>query len=251
MSATVEEAGLAQALVLDYGGVICLTAFERRPLIERVLGLAPGSLDWPGPFDPDNDPLWRDMLADRISERDYWQRRAAEVGRLVGQDWTEARMLMQQGQGESPQASTRPEALAAVTAVRNAGLRVAVLSNELDLFNGPAFRSELPILALMHAIVDATYTGILKPDARAYQAAADALGVPIARCLMVDDQPRNVAGALAAGMQAEWFDVTRPAQTYARVLARLGIDAASARRHDREHVSLARPQHGHSQLSQR
>ena len=35
-----------------------------------------------------------------------------------------------------------------------------------------------------------------------------------------------IDGALAAGMQAEWFDVTRPAETYARVLARLGIEAA-------------------------
>jgi putative hydrolase of the HAD superfamily len=234
VNAGVEEA--PQALVLDYGGVICLTAFERRPAIERVLGLAPGALNWAGPFDPDNDALWRDMLADRISEREYWQRRAAEVGRLVGQQWTEARMLMQQGQSESPQTTTRPEALATVTAVREAGLRVAVLSNELDLFNGAAFRNELPILALMHAIVDATYTGILKPDGRAYQAAADALGVPITRCLMVDDQPRNVAGALAAGMQAEWFDVTRPAQTYARVRERLGIDELLARRPDRERV---------------
>jgi hypothetical protein len=33
---------------------------------------------------------------------------------------------------------------------------------------------------------------------------------------------------MAAGMQAEWFDVTRPAETYARVLARLGIDAAES-----------------------
>ena len=76
--------------------------------------------------------------------------------------------------------------------------------------------------------MDATYTGILKPDRRAYQAAADALGTPIERCLMVDDQPRNITGALAAGMQAEWFDVTRPAETYARVLARMGIEAAES-----------------------
>jgi putative hydrolase of the HAD superfamily len=204
-----------------------------------VLGLAPGTLDWPGPFDPDNDPLWRDMLADRISERDYWQRRAAETGLLVGQQWTEPRSLMQQGQGDRPDATTRPEALAAVRAVREAGLRVAVLSNELDLFNGPAFRHELPILGLMHAIVDATYTGILKPDARAYKAVADALGVPIARCLMVDDQPRNVAGALAAGMQAEWFDVTRPAQTYARVLERLGLDRSPAHAPQRARISVS------------
>jgi len=38
----------------------------------------------------------------------------------------------------------------------------------------------------------------------------------------------TIAGALAAGMQAEWFDVTRPAETYARVLARLGIEAPAS-----------------------
>jgi putative hydrolase of the HAD superfamily len=212
-----------EALVLDYGGVICLTTFERRPLIESVLGLAPGSLGWAGPFDPDGDTLWRDMLADRISERDYWRLRAEQTGRLVGEQWTEPRMLMRHCQGEVPDATTRPEALAAVRAVRAAGRRVGVLSNELDLFNGPEFRTRLPILGLMHTIVDATYTGILKPDARAYHAVADALQVPVERCLMVDDQPRNVDGALAAGMQAEWFDVTRPAATYRRVLERLGV----------------------------
>jgi putative hydrolase of the HAD superfamily len=218
----------ADALVLDYGGVICITFFERRPLIERALGLAPGTLGWQGPFDPDGDPLWRDMLAERISEREYWQRRAAEVGRLVGQEWTETRMLMRQGQEDSPEATTRPEALAAVKAVRDAGRRVGVLSNELDLFNGPEFRKRLPILGLVHTIIDATYTGILKPDPRAYHAIADALEVPIGRCLMVDDQPRNIEGALKAGMQAQWFDVTKPAETYACVLERLGLDAALA-----------------------
>src|SRR5690606_26750209 len=117
----------AQALVLDYGGVICLTAFERIPLIERKLGLPPGAIPWRGPFDAEADDLWRDMLADRISEREYWRRRAAEVGRLVGQDWTEARALMMQGQDDRPEATTRPEALAAVRAACAAGRRVGVL----------------------------------------------------------------------------------------------------------------------------
>ena len=36
------------------------------------------------------------------------------------------------------------------------------------------------------------------------------------------------AKASYAVMQAEWFDVTRPAQTYARVLARMGIEAAES-----------------------
>jgi putative hydrolase of the HAD superfamily len=216
------------ALVLDYGGVICLTTFERQPAIERRLDLPPGTLRWRGPFDPDNDALWRDMLANRISEREYWGQRAAEVGRLIGEEWTDPRMMMAPSPDESIDSKTRPEALAAVRAARAAGRNVGVLSNELDLFHGPGFASKLSILKLMHAIVDATYTGILKPDRRAYQAIADELGVPIECCLMVDDQPRNIDGALVAGMQAEWFDVTRPVESYARVLARLGIEAAES-----------------------
>ena len=201
------------ALVLDYGGVICVTTFERQPQIERKLGLAPGTLRWRGPFDPDSDALWRDMLADRISEREYWRRRAAEIGRLIGEEWTDPRMLMAPSPNEPIDSKTRPEALAAVRAVRAAGRNVGVLSNELDLFHGPGFGTKVSVLKLMHA-------------SNPTEAVADALGAPIERCLMVDDQPRNIDGALAAGMQAEWFDVTRPAETYARVLARLGIEAA-------------------------
>jgi len=215
----------ARALVLDYGGVICLTAFERHATTERSLGLPPGTLRWRGPFDLEGDPLWRDMLADRISEREYWRRRALEVGRLVGEEWTETRMLMQRSLGDDPVANIRPEAQATVNALCASGRRVGVLTNEMDLFNGAAFRARLPILAKMNTIVDATYTGILKPDARAYQAVADALETPIGHCLMVDDQPRNVDGALRAGMQAEWFDVTQPAASYAKVMERMGLPA--------------------------
>ena len=168
------------------------------------------------------------MLADRITERDYWHRRAAEVGRLIGEEWTSPRMMMGPALNDSIDSTTRPEALDTVHAVRHAGRKVGVLSNELELFNGAGFSAKLSILQLMHTIVDATYTGILKPDRRAYQEAADALGAPIERCLMVDDQPRNIADVLAAGMQAEWFDVTRPAESYTRVLARMGIEAAES-----------------------
>ena len=36
-----------------------------------------------GPVAPATDPLWREMLAGRLSEREYWRRRAAEVGRAA------------------------------------------------------------------------------------------------------------------------------------------------------------------------
>ena len=63
---------VGQALILDFGGVISRTLFETHDLTERSLSLPPGTLQWRGPFDVEHDPLWRDMQADRITERDYW-----------------------------------------------------------------------------------------------------------------------------------------------------------------------------------
>ena len=78
----------AQALILDFGGVISRTLFETHALTEEALGLATGSLTWQGPFDPSKDSLWRSMQADEISEREYWMHRTKEVGQLIDQDWT-------------------------------------------------------------------------------------------------------------------------------------------------------------------
>ncbi len=211
------------ALVLDYGCVISYSMFELHGLTERALGLAPGTLDFHGPFAPEGDALWRDMQAGHISERDYWHQRALQIGRLVGEEWRETQTLFRRAYALEPEATTRPEAVATIRAAKAAGLRVVVLTNELDLFNGPEFRQRLPLLDLFDVIVDATYTGILKPDPRAYAAAAEAAGAVAARCLMVDDQPRNAEGAERAGMAAQWFDVTQPAATYRRVRERLGL----------------------------
>jgi len=212
-----------QALVLDFGGVVTKTLFETHALTERALGLKPGTLTWRGPFDPANDALWRSMQADAISERDYWRTRTREVGMLVGEDWTDMSIFVRRARGADPQAVVRPEADRAIRAAHATGVRLAVLSNELDLFYGADFRARLPLLSLFETIVDATYTGILKPDLRAYRTVGDALGLPLEACVFVDDQKRNIDGALAAGMVAVRFDVAQPARCYAEALGHFGI----------------------------
>ncbi|MDP3226012.1 MAG: HAD-IA family hydrolase, partial [Rubrivivax sp.] len=71
------------------------------------------------------------------------------------------------------------------------------------------------------------YTGILKPDPRAYAAVVQALGVSAADCVFVDDQLRNVEGARLAGMQTVAFDVTAPAASYCEALQLLGLSPAA------------------------
>lgn len=212
-----------RALILDFGGVISRTLFETHNLTEAALDLPPGSLTWQGPFAPDTDPLWRDMQAGMISERDYWAHRTTEVGALTGQDWQQMSDFVRAARGADPGAVIRPEFRAAIDRVRLAGIKLAVLSNELDLFYGADFRDKLPFLAGFDVIVDATYTGILKPDPRAYQACLDQLGLPAASCVFVDDQRRNVDGALAVGLPTVHFDVANPAASYSQALDMLGL----------------------------
>lgn len=213
-----------RALILDFGGVISRTLFETHDMTERALGLAPETLTWRGPFAPESDPLWRAMQNGEISERDYWHQRTREVAELVGADWHAMADFVRAARGADPEAVIRPEAREAISAARGAGVRLAVLSNELDLFYGADFRHRLPFLDDFDVIVDATHTGILKPDARAYTDCLDRLGLPAGDCVFVDDQPRNVRGAEAVGLPAVQFDVADPARSYAAALSLLDID---------------------------
>jgi putative hydrolase of the HAD superfamily len=208
----------AKALVLDFGGVISKTLFETHHLTEMALGLAPDTLNWFGPFALETDPLWVSMQHEKISERDYWLIRSHEVGRLVGENWYDMETFVKRARGADPEAVIRPEADRAIGIVAGAGFKLAILSNELDLFYGADFRNRLPLLDRFHAIVDATHTGILKPDTRAYQFVLDKLSLDPGCCVFVDDQERNVAGAQACGFQTIHFDVRDPRGSYTRAL---------------------------------
>jgi putative hydrolase of the HAD superfamily len=212
-----------RALILDFGGVVTRTLFETHDVTERALGLEAGTLTWRGPFDPATDPLWVSMQQREISERDYWMERTREVGRLVGEDWTDMKTFVQRARGADADLVLRPEARDAILAAKKAGLRLAILSNELDLFYGVEFRRRFPLIDLFDVIVDATYTGILKPDPRAYELVLTELGLPREACVFVDDQAKNIEGAEAVGLPHVHFDVTRPADGYARALSLLGL----------------------------
>ena len=214
----------AEALVLDFGGVVSKTMFETHNITEQALGLPAGSLTWEGPFAEDgDDELWSRMQNGDISERDYWSARTFEVGAMVGQKWTAMQDFIKAARGARIDDCLRPEALAAIAAAKAGGKRLAVLSNELDLFYGSDFREKIAVLADFELIVDATYTQILKPDPRAYGFITDGLGLTADQCVFVDDQAKNIRGSEDVGMQSVWFDVRAPRESYNQALALLGL----------------------------
>lgn len=215
-----------RALILDFGGVVTRTLFETHDMTERALGLPPGTLTWQGPFQPEGDGLWQAMQRGEISERDYWMERTREVGALIGQHWSKMSEFVQAARGADPDAVIRPEARDAIAEAKAQGHRLAILSNELDLFYGAGFTQRLGLLQDFDVIVDATYTQVLKPDPRAYQAVLDALALPAQSCVFVDDQRRNIDGADALGLITVHFDVSRPAASYRTALALLNERSA-------------------------
>ncbi|MCW0213370.1 MAG: HAD-IA family hydrolase [Pseudonocardia sp.] len=87
---------------------------------------------------------------------------------------------------------TDGEAMAAVPRrARAAGLRLALLSDAHAVPD--ELREEFDVVVLGAA------TGARKPDPEAFRRTAELLGLPPGDCVVVDDVPVNVRGAVACG----------------------------------------------------
>ena len=181
------------------------------------MGLPPGTLKWRGPFDPKNDKLWQSMQAEEISERDYWLVRTKEVAKLVNIKWSQMSEFVKAARGADPTSIIRPEFLEVIVTAKLKGVRLAILSNELDLFYGSDFREKLNFLEDFEVIHDATYTKILKPTPDAYIS----LNLRAKDCLFIDDQKRNIDGAKNIGLSTIHFNVIEPRASYKEVVDRL------------------------------
>ena len=215
--------GPYKGLLLDIGGVVHRTSMHLagrlaeaepalRPVLDRIGGLG-----------TDRDELWQRMLGRQLSERDYWAQRAAEFGAAVGETW-DTQAMMHRLYDLPEQDWLCAETIDLMTDVKAAGLRLGALTNDLAAFHGPGWVERQEHLKLFDIIVDASLTGVLKPDPRAFASGAEVLGLPAEQIVFLDDMPWNVEGARQAGLKAvrvPWDD-PGPAIDTARDLLRLG-----------------------------
>jgi putative hydrolase of the HAD superfamily len=218
-----QAAGRLAGLLLDIGGVVHKTGVrlvgrlaERepamRPVIEEIGGIA-----------SDRDELWQRMLRRQLSEREYWAQRAAEFGAAVGETW-DTRAMMRRFYELPEQEWLCAATVELMTDATAAGLRLGALTNDMTAFHGPEWVARQEHLKLFDVIVDASLTGVMKPDPRAFREGAEALGLPAEQIVFLDDMPWNVEGARRAGMTAvrvPWDD-PGPAIDTARKLLGLG-----------------------------
>jgi putative hydrolase of the HAD superfamily len=212
-------------LLLDLGGTVFVSGNELLGLYgarePRVRTLAARR----GPLGTEPDELWDRMLATEITERAYWQNRSDEIGAALGRPWPiQEFMRVLYGQlAETGVDIVRPEAAHLIADAQAAGIRVGALTNDLRAFHGEAGMTTHPLLAGLDALVDASVTGVLKPEPRAFALGAAALGANPADIVFVDDMPWNVVGAAKAGMIAVEVDLRNPAAAFTQAARELGL----------------------------
>jgi putative hydrolase of the HAD superfamily len=81
---------------------------------------------------------------------------------------------------------------------------LGALNNEAREMNDYRFR-HFGLLDCFKVALSSCYVGLRKPEAAIYRRALDIVGRPPHRVLFIDDREENVAGAVAAGMEAIRF----------------------------------------------
>jgi epoxide hydrolase-like predicted phosphatase len=84
----------------------------------------------------------------------------------------------------------------AVRAAKDAGVHTGLVSNSWG--RGRYDRSEFPLL--FDGVVISGEVGVRKPEPRIYELGAEAIGLPPADCVFVDDLPGNLKPARELGM---------------------------------------------------
>jgi putative hydrolase of the HAD superfamily len=176
-------------LLVDFGGVLTTNVFTSFREFCLAEGLDPDAVKRLFREDPRARPELRRLEVGELGEEEF----ADRFGSMLGVRETE-------GLVDRLFAGLRPDdaMLEAVKAARRAGVRTGLVSNSWG--HGRYDRDAFP--ELFDAVVISGEVGLHKPQPEIFRLAAERVGLPPARCVLVDDLEENCAGAEAVGMTA-------------------------------------------------
>jgi putative hydrolase of the HAD superfamily len=216
-------------VVIAPGGLLINRLARREPRLAAVLE------PWGG-IGGERDELWHRMLASEITERDYWAQRSAQIAQALGERDGESgtatlddtRALMRWLYSGPAEDWLQQEVIDLMQDVKAAGIPLGALTNDMADFHGQEWVDAQYWVKLFDVVVDASHTGVLKPDPRAFAAGAAALDLPPQDIAYLDDMPWNVAGGLTAGLQAIRLPHGDIVPGVADARRRLGLPPAAA-----------------------
>lgn len=182
------------AVLWDFGGVILSSPFDAFGRYEREHGLPVDFIRTVNATDPHTN-AWARLERSDITAAEFDEVFAAEAERLGHRVPGADVLALLSG-------DVRPDMVAALDRVRDAGYRTACLTNNMSGEHKSAERGETisAIMARFDAIVESSKVGVRKPEPRFYEIACELLDVRPERCVFLDDLGINLKPAAAMGM---------------------------------------------------
>jgi putative hydrolase of the HAD superfamily len=214
-----------KAVVFDLGGVLTESPMTAFAAYETEAGLPPGLIRQLNSTDPDTN-AWARFERNELDAAGFSAAFEAEAAAL-GHRVDAARVLA------ALRGDLRPEMVAAVRRLRDAGLPLGLLSNNVAPMERTGRLGEL--LGLFDAVVESSTEGIRKPEPEIYRRAltrlSDAVGRPLeaSDCAYLDDLGINLKPARALGMRT--IKVVEPAAALDELTGLTGVpltDGAAA-----------------------
>lgn len=135
------------------------------------------------------------------AEQQWWGDRIGETFAALEapEPSLELRLALFEHFAQADQWQVYPDVVAQLRGWREAGLRLAVVSNFDRRLHG--LLEQLGLGELLDAVVVSSEAGAAKPDPRPFELALQALELPAAEVWHVGDSPEDLAGARAAGLR--------------------------------------------------
>ena len=190
-----------RAVIFDFGGVVTSSPFEAFNRMEAGHGLPRDFVRAVNSTDPDNN-AWAKFERAEIDAVTFDRLFAAEAKALGHRLEGSAVIACLSG-------DIRPAMVVALDRLKAAGFKLGCITNNVPTgpgagMAGSAVKAQAvaDILARFDHVIESSKVGIRKPDPRIYQMMCDALGVPSAECIYLDDLGINCKPAAAIGMAA-------------------------------------------------
>jgi putative hydrolase of the HAD superfamily len=210
------------AVVFDLGGVLTESPMHAFAAYEAEAGLPDGLIRRLNSTDPHTN-AWARFERNELDVAGFSA--AFEAEALAAGHRVDAGRVLAALAGE-----LRPEMIAAVERLKQAGFPLALLSNNVAPMERSGRLGEL--LGLFDAIVESSVEGVRKPEPEIYERAllrlSDAVRRPItaADCAYLDDLGINLKPARELGFST--IKVVDPADALAELSALTGLDLTSA-----------------------
>jgi putative hydrolase of the HAD superfamily len=212
------------AVVFDLGGVLTESPMHAFAAYEVEAGLPAGLIRRLNSTDPDTN-AWARFERNELDAAGFsaaFEAEAAAAGHRL-----DASRVLAALRGE-----LRPSMVAAVRRLREAGLPLALLSNNVAPMERTGPLGEL--LGLFDAIVESSVEGVRKPEPEIYRRALDRLSEAVDRrieaadCAYLDDLGINLKPARALGFST--IKVVEPAEALAELSSLVGFPLDGGRR---------------------